>query len=49
MKDEKWLIKKQITHEISALEEEVEGANIITGGLIEVIRKIFTKNKIYCI
>jgi len=36
-------IKTKISHEISALEEEAEGTRVVTGGLIETIRKIFTK------
>jgi DNA polymerase III subunit alpha len=37
------LLKEQITHEIEALEEEKSPYNIRVGGLIEAIRKIFTK------
>jgi DNA polymerase III subunit alpha len=36
-------LKEQITHEIEALEEEKSLYNIRVGGLIETIRKIFTK------
>jgi len=36
-------IKEKITHEIEALEEEKQNANVIIGGIIETVRKIFTK------
>jgi DNA polymerase-3 subunit alpha len=36
-------LKNEITHEIAELEEQPEGSRIKIGGLIETIRKIFTK------
>lgn len=36
-------IKSVISHEIHLLEEELEGARVTTGGLIENTRRIFTK------
>ncbi|OGH02468.1 MAG: DNA polymerase III subunit alpha [Candidatus Levybacteria bacterium RIFCSPHIGHO2_01_FULL_37_17] len=36
-------IKKDITHEISVLEEEPESSNVVVGGIIETVRRIFTK------
>lgn len=37
------LIKSLITHEIETLEEETEGTVVKIGGIIETIKKIFTK------
>ncbi|MBI2026124.1 MAG: DNA polymerase III subunit alpha [Candidatus Levybacteria bacterium] len=36
-------LKAKITHEIDALEEEFESQSVIIGGIIETIRRIFTK------
>ena len=36
-------IKSEITHEIELLEEEKEQTNVVVGGIIETIRRIFTK------
>ena len=36
-------LKTQITHEIDALEEEGKEGSVIVGGIIETIRRIFTK------
>ncbi len=36
-------IKSLITHQIELLPEEIEGSTVIVGGLIENIKKIFTK------
>ncbi|HYM65377.1 MAG TPA: OB-fold nucleic acid binding domain-containing protein, partial [Candidatus Sulfotelmatobacter sp.] len=36
-------IKSEITHEIESLEEEKETTPVVVGGIIESIRRIFTK------
>lgn len=36
-------IKTEITHEISTLEEENERASVVIGGIIETVKRIFTK------
>jgi len=36
-------IKNEITHELEQLEEEKEGAKVIIGGIVETIKRIFTK------
>ena len=36
-------IKSEITHEIELLEEEKEQTNVVVGGIIEAIRRIFFK------
>ena len=36
-------LKKEITHELEALEEERATTQVVVGGLIESVRKIFTK------
>jgi DNA polymerase-3 subunit alpha len=36
-------IKNQISHEIEALEEEKQDAKVVVGGIVETIKKIFTK------
>ncbi len=36
-------IKSEITHEIESLEEENERANVVIGGIVETVRRIFTK------
>ena len=37
-------IKKDITHEIEALDEEREKTQVVVGGIIESVRRIFTKS-----
>ena len=36
-------LKEKITHEIEVLEEEKEEAEVVVGGIIEAMRRIFTK------
>jgi len=36
-------IKSEITHEINLLNEESERTNVVVGGIIETIKRIFTK------
>jgi DNA polymerase-3 subunit alpha len=36
-------IKKEISHELELLEEEKEGSKIVIGGIVETIKRIFTK------
>jgi DNA polymerase III subunit alpha len=36
-------IKTEITHEITSLEEEHERTNVVIGGIVETVRRIFTK------
>ena len=43
MIDELSLIKNKITHEIRLIMEEPEGSNVKIGGIIENMRRIFTK------
>ncbi len=43
MMDELLSLKNKITHEINLIIEESEGARVKTGGIIENLRKIFTK------
>src|SRR3989344_3179337 len=43
MMDELSSIKNEVTHEIRLIMEESEGANVKIGGIIENMRRIFTK------
>ncbi len=36
-------LKSQVTHEIEALEEEKQAEKVVIGGIVETIRRIFTK------
>lgn len=43
MKEELLLLRNKITHDMNLIEEEPEGSRVKIGGIIETLRKIFTK------